>query len=135
MNEEIICILCPLGCRMDVKIHGTEVKSVQGNQCKKGPKHAEKEVSFPGRILTTTINTDIPEMPLLPIRSNQEIPKDQLMACMVEISKQPVSGPVKIAQPIIKNILGLGVDIVASRTVPFNLPNSTVGTLRGCDID
>ena len=117
MNEEIICILCPLGCRMDVELHGTKVVSVEGNQCKKGPKHAEKEVSFPGRILTTTIKTNHPEMSLLPIRSNKEIPKDQLMACMKGLSGHAVKGPVNLGDPVIQNILGLGVDMVACRTM------------------
>ena len=119
MAKEIICIVCPLGCRMDVELEGSEAKAVQGNQCKKGPKYAQKEVRFPGRVLTATIKTDIPEVALLPIRSNKEIPKDQLMACMGEISKHHVSGPVKIGQPVIKDILGLGVDIVACRTIPY----------------
>ena len=117
MNKEIICIVCPLGCRMDVELDGTKVKAVQGHQCKKGPKHAQKEVSFPGRILTTTIKTDNPEMPLLPIRSNQEIPKGQLMDCMREIAGHPVKSPVKLGEPIIQNILGLGVDMVSCRTM------------------
>ena len=117
MNEEIICIVCPLGCRMDVELHGSEVTSVQGNQCKKGPKHARRELSFPGRILTTTIKTDIPEMPLLPIRSNQELPKDRLMACMKVLSGHIVKRPVNLGDPVIHNILGLGVDMVACRTM------------------
>ena len=94
MREEIICIVCPLGCRMDVEIEGREVKSVTGNQCKGGPKHARKEITFPGRVLTTTIRTDIAEVPLLPFRSNKEIPKDQLMACMREVAGHQVSGGV-----------------------------------------
>ena len=63
MNQEIICIICPLGCRMDVELEGSDVRSVKGNQCKKGIKHAQKEVTFPGRILTTTVRTDIPGVP------------------------------------------------------------------------
>ena len=119
MTREIICIVCPLGCRMDVELEGTEVTSLQGNQCKKGPKYAQKEVTFPGRVLTTTINTDFPEIPLLPVRSNREVPKDQLMACMGEISRHRVKGKVGIGESIIKDILGLGVDIVACRTIPY----------------
>jgi CxxC motif-containing protein len=102
---------------MDLVLDGAEVKSVQGNQCKKGPKHAQKEVSFPGRILTTTIKTDIPDMPLLPIRSNREIPKDQLMACMKEISGHTAKRRIKLGEPIIQNILELGVDMVSCRTM------------------
>jgi len=123
MNEEIICIVCPLGCRMDVEIDGKEVKSVSGNECKEGPKHAQKEVTFPGRVLTTTIRTDIAKVPLLPIRSNKEIPKDQLMGCMREIAKHQFSGAVKLGEPVIRNILGLGVDMVACRSVPYTFSN------------
>jgi CxxC motif-containing protein len=118
MNKEIICIVCPLGCRMEVALEGTEVKTVTGNQCKKGVKHAEKEVTFPGRVLTTTMKTDIPEIPLLPVRSNKEVPKNQLITCMKEISKQHVSSPIKIGEIVMKDILGLGVDITACRSIP-----------------
>ena len=123
MSEEMICIACPLGCRMDVEIEGKEVKSVEGNQCKEGPKYAQKEVTFPGRVLTTTIRTDLEEVPLLPVRSNKEVPKDQLMACMGEIAGHQVSGAVKLGEPVIRDILGLGVDMVACRSVPYAFGN------------
>ena len=118
MSKEIICIVCPLGCRMDVDLDGSEVKGVTGNQCKKGIKHAEKEVIFPGRVLTTTMKTDIPAIPLIPVRSSEELPKDRLIDCMQEISAHGTSGEIKMGQPLIENILGLGVDIVACRTIP-----------------
>lgn len=121
MAKEVICIMCPLGCSMKAEVEGQEVTDVQGNRCKKGIKHAEREIFFPGRILTTTVRTNLREVPLLPVRSNKEIPKSQVMACMVEISKHRVDGPVKIGQPLIKDILKLGVDIVACRTIAFHL--------------
>jgi CxxC motif-containing protein len=119
MNREIICIMCPLGCRIQVHIEGQEVQGVEGERCKKGAKYAQQEVTFPGRILTTTVTTDTPEMPLLPVRSNKAIPKESLIECMKHISKQSAKGPVKLGQTVIENILGLGVDIVACRTIPF----------------
>ena len=122
MAKEIICIKCPLGCRMNVELEGSEVTAVEGHQCKQGKKHARKEVLFPGRVLTTTVKTDILEFPLLPVRSNKEIPKDQLMSCMDEISKQQATSPTQIGQPIIKDILGIGVDIIACRTIPLVRP-------------
>jgi len=105
---------------METQIEGQEVTKVEGNRCKKGMKHAEQELFFPGRVLTTTMNTDITEFPLLPVRSSEEIPKDQLMPCMGEILKHHVTGPAKIGQPIIKDILGMGVDIIACRTIPLS---------------
>ena len=119
MSQEIICIVCPLGCRMDVELDGTEVTNVTGNQCKKGLKHAEKETTFPGRILTTTMRTNIPGIPLVPVRSSKELPKDRLMDCMAEISRHGVSGSIQLGKPIIKDILGLGVDILSCRTIPY----------------
>ena len=44
MAEDIICIMCPLGCKMKVEVEGEEVKDVQGHRCKKGIKFGEKEV-------------------------------------------------------------------------------------------
>ena len=118
MIKEIICIKCPLGCRMSVELEGDVIADVQGYQCKQGKKHAQKEVFFPGRILTTTIKTDLPDFPLLPVRSSEEIPKEKLLFCMDEISKHIVKGEVEIGAPVIKDILGLGVDMVACRTIP-----------------
>ncbi len=118
MPEEVTCIMCPLGCSVEVQIDGQEVSVTKGCRCKEGMKFVKMEAIFQGRILTTTMKTDIPEIPLLPVRSNKEIPKDKLMDCMDEISRQKVSGALNVGQPVIKNILGLKVDIVACRTIP-----------------
>ena len=118
MPEEVTCIMCPLGCSVEVQIDGQEVSVKKGCRCKEGMKFVKMEAIFPGRILTTTMKTDNPEIPLLPVRSNKEIPKDQLMACMAVISKHPVTGRAEMGQQIITDILGLGVDIVACRTIP-----------------
>ena len=127
MSKDVICIMCPLGCDMKVDIEGQEVTDVQGHRCKKGVKHAEKEVFFPGRILTTTISTRIQGVPLLPVRSNKEIPKEKLIEAVRTISKQSVTEPVQMGQTVITDILGLGVDIIACRTIPLKLSEFTVG--------
>lgn len=127
MNREIICIMCPLGCRIKVQVEGKEVKQVEGEGCKKGVKYAQQEVTFPGRILTTTVSTDSPGMPLLPVRSNKALPKEKLIECMKHISKHSVTGSVQLGQAVIENILGLGADIVACRTVPLKIQNTRTG--------
>ena len=115
-SKEIICIMCPLGCRMEVQLEGKEIVSASGNQCKKGEKHASQEVLFPGRILATTVRTTDPKAPLLPVRSDNLIPKEKLIECMRLIAKQVISGPVQMGEVILKNILGMDVNIVASRS-------------------
>ena len=73
-SGDIICIMCPLGCKMKVVVKKREIISVSGNECKKGEKHARQEVLFPGRVLTTTVRTKDFKAPLLPVRSSDLIP-------------------------------------------------------------
>jgi len=120
MNREVICIMCPLGCRIEVHVEGQEVKQVEGERCKKGVKYAQQEVFFPGRILTTTVTTDSLEMPLLPVRSDKAIPKERLIECMRVIAKCVVSGPIQMGETVIRNILETGADIIFSRSMPGN---------------
>jgi len=102
---------------MEVEIDGEEVKKVVGQKCKKGKKYAQKEVFSPGRVLTTTVKTDIPGLPLLPVRSDKEIPREKLLDCVSCISRHSIKDPIGLGQTVIENILGLGVNIVACRTV------------------
>jgi CxxC motif-containing protein len=128
MSKEVICIMCPLGCRIQVHMKGKKVRGVEGERCKKGATYAPQEVTFPGRVLTTTVATDNPEMPLLPVRSDKALPKERLIECMKHISRHSVKGPVRLGQTVIENILGLGVDIIACRTIPLELPNINIGS-------
>ena len=54
-KRELICIGCPMGCPLTVEMNGKEVVSVSGNTCKRGATYAEKEVTNPTRIVTSTV--------------------------------------------------------------------------------
>lgn len=112
---EVVCIKCPLGCRIEVELKG-RIK-VSGNMCKIGEEYAINEVKNPKRILTTTVFIKNGRQALLPVRSEREIPKDIIKKCIFEISKVEVEAPVKCGDVIIKNIMGTGVNIIASRNV------------------
>jgi CxxC motif-containing protein len=127
MRIDITCIMCPLGCNMKVQVEGKKVIDVQGNKCKKGITHAEHELFSPLRILTTTVRTDNAGTRLLPVRSNRGIPKESLMECMRLLSEHAVSGPVRLGQTVVENILGLGTDIVACRSLPLDISNQGPG--------
>jgi len=106
-------------------VHGEHVKvvrnsarvSFEGNQCKRGDRYAKQEISFPGQILTTTLRTTNPSKPLLPVRSDKEIQKTMLIDCMNALSKKVVRGKVKRGQIMVKSILGLGINIIACRSL------------------
>lgn len=114
MVKEVICTVCPIGCRIKVEGENGVIKSVEDYKCNRGLTYAENEFLHPVRILTTTVKTDVKGNPLLPVRSNKPIPKEKLMDCMAEVSKVCVSAPVERYQVIIENICGTGVDMVAS---------------------
>ncbi|HEC76198.1 MAG TPA: DUF1667 domain-containing protein [Thermoplasmatales archaeon] len=111
MNR-IICIKCPLGCKIKV-----ENGKVNGNICKRGEEYAINEIKNPERILTTTVFIKNGRQKLLPVRSEKGLPKNIIKRCISEISKVEVEAPVRRGDVIIKNILGTGVNIIASRDV------------------
>jgi CxxC motif-containing protein len=115
--KEVICILCPFGCKLEVNVKGDEVTEVKGNRCKEGIEYARHEVFSPERVLTTTMRTLNPKAPLLPVRSDKPLPKGKLEESMGVIAKHTVSAPIQLGDVIVSNILNTGVNIVASRSM------------------
>ena len=119
-ETEIICIMCPLACRVTVTIDDKgDVLSVADNLCKEGEKYAIAECKFPGRILTTTILTEDSVRKLLPVRTNLPIPKERLMEVMRSLAEIKVKPPITMGQSIVTNIMGTGADLVATDELPM----------------
>ena len=123
MSEKIsenkyVCIMCPLGCEVTVRSDERgNIIEVLGNKCEKGEQYARDEHSHPKRILTTTVAIEGAKLPWLPLRTSGYLPKEKIFDCMNEIRKVKVKSPVKLGDRIIENILGLGVDVVATRDI------------------
>ena len=117
MQKEIICTVCPRGCHIQVIGDGKTVTSLDGYGCKRGITYAEAEYSAPVRILTTTVKIAGKDNDLLPVRSDKPIAKDKILACMDEIKKVSVTLPVKRYDIIVADILGTGVNIVATKDI------------------
>ena len=109
------CIMCPLGCEMTVTIEDGAVTSVTGNTCPRGPKYAHDEVVAPKRMLTSTVQVKGGLLPLLPVVSKTTLPKERILDCARYLRGVKVQAPVKTGDVVVKDILGLGVDIIASR--------------------
>ena len=116
-TREVVCVLCPMGCKINVKIRNGKVIEIENNGCKRGIDYSMKEVTSPVRDFFTTIRVEHGRIPMLSVRSTQPVPKNQLMACALELSKLVVPAPVKIGDTIVKNILNLGIDIIATKDV------------------
>ncbi len=118
-EKEMICILCPLGCKMQVskkEDQPGELK-VRGIQCKKGKDYAYEEFHNPTRTLTSTVAIRNTPLPRLPVKTSKPLPKDLVYKAMEEINKVEIEGPVKMGAVIIKNLMDTDIDIVATRSL------------------
>jgi Uncharacterized protein with conserved CXXC pairs len=117
MKRKVTCIVCPRGCRAIVELIDGEIKEISGLKCNKGEDYIKQEVTHPFRLLFTTIPIErAKNIDVLPIRTSQPIPKDLLDKGLNKLSKIKVNAPVKIGDVIIKDFMGTGVDVVASRS-------------------
>ncbi len=115
MLKNMVCIECPKGCVLAVDIEHGKVVKVQGAKCPKGAAYAVMEVQEPMRILTATIVSEGLPLKLVPVRTNKPIPKKDILRAMGEIKKIKLKSSVKVGGVIIKDLLGLGVKVVATR--------------------
>ncbi len=114
--RELICIGCPLGCPLTVKMDGENIE-VSGNTCKRGDDYARKEVLSPTRIVTSTVHVTGGAIEMVSVKTKTDIPKDKIFAIMDEIRKVTVEAPVSIGDVIIDNCAGTGVPVIATKDV------------------
>lgn len=116
-KRELTCIGCPLGCTLEVCLGEDGSMKVAGNTCGRGDSYARKEVLSPARTVTTTVRISGRTGEVLAVRTQKDIPKDQIFACMRELKDIQVKTPVPAGDVVVENIAGTGVDIVATKTV------------------
>ena len=116
-QKELICIGCPLGCRITVKMDQGEVKEVTGYTCVRGEEYARKEVLNPTRIVTSTVNVEGGDIHILPVKTKEDIQKDKIFQVIEELKEVTVKAPVQIGDPVLLNAAGTGVPVVATKEV------------------
>ena len=114
MKKELICINCPLGCRMTAEIQDNIVISVEGNTCNRGKEYAAQEAILPMRVLTGNMRAAGCIKPFS-VKSDGAVPKSQLLACADQLRLIRPEAPIRRGQVIIENILGTGVNIIATQ--------------------
>ena len=118
-REMIICIGCPLGCRVKISQDKKgKVVAIKGAECKRGEKFVLKEFSDPVRTVTATVRTGENSFPLLPVRTSRPVPKELVREIMLETVRARVTPPVKAGDVIVKNVLKTSADLVATTDWP-----------------
>ncbi|MCL2539270.1 MAG: DUF1667 domain-containing protein [Oscillospiraceae bacterium] len=113
MRKEFICVVCPAGCSL-VWDEG----EVSGNTCERGFAYAVNEMTMPKRnVSSTVILKGSPLYRRLPVRTSEPIDKALAVAAVRELDGLTAEAPVKIGETVLSNVLGSGVDFVASRSI------------------
>lgn len=127
MIHELTCITCPMGCRLVAERSGEEGQTltVTGNRCPRGAAYAREELLAPKRTVTATCRAFGAALAggakgaakRIPCRTAAPFPRervDELLAAIYAL-EEPL--PVKRGKVIIRDALGLGIDVVATRTL------------------
>jgi CxxC motif-containing protein len=119
VEKELICILCPLGCKMKVSgvADSPEDLTIRGQQCKIGREYAYEEYTNPTRTLTSTVVINNAPLARLPVKTNKPLPKELIYKAMEEINKVELTAPVKMGTVVIENLLDTGIDVVTTRSL------------------
>ncbi|MEG0258160.1 MAG: DUF1667 domain-containing protein [Christensenella sp.] len=110
--KEFTCIVCPKGCR----IFADGANKLTGAGCERGTAYVSAELENPVRMVASTVRLTGSSLPRLPVKTSAPIPKKMMLRAAALLNDVTVSAPVKCGEVIIKNILGTGVDFVATKT-------------------
>lgn len=117
-KRKLICISCPVGCELTVTIDEGKILEVEDNACKLGVEYAKQEIFDPRRMVATTVKVKDGFHPLVPVYTECPIPKPMIKDILAEVQKVEIQAPVELNQVVIENVLGTGVNIIASRNMP-----------------
>lgn len=117
MLREFTCIVCPNSCDLTVEVEGREIRSITGADCKRGIAYVEQELTAPMRTLSTSVAVKNGTMPLTSVRLDRAVPKEQIFAVMNEIRKVELEAPVRMGDCVIKDVLGLGSNVIVTKNV------------------
>ncbi len=115
MKRELVCIVCPLGCKIEVGFkdeNSKEIEYINGNTCKRGEKYATEECTCPTRMVTSTVlcgNGDV-----VPVKLDRNIPKEKIFECMSQINNCKIPLPISSGDVIIKNVAGTDANVIVT---------------------
>ncbi|MCL2630501.1 MAG: DUF1667 domain-containing protein [Firmicutes bacterium] len=114
MEKDLVCIVCPIGCRL--KITGSiEKMVVSGGKCTKAIGYAHDELTNPTRMICTTARIKGGIHKVIPVKTDKPIRDEFKFDVVEEVNKLNLVSPVKMGDIVIANVCGTDVNIVAER--------------------
>lgn len=120
-ERALTCICCPMGCQLRVFLKDGQVEKIEGNTCKRGAEYGRKEVTNPTRIVTTTVRVAGGKLPVVSVKTAQDIPKEKMKECMLQLKNVTVQAPVKIGDIVLEHAAGTEVNVIATKNIEATL--------------
>jgi CxxC motif-containing protein len=117
-KRHFVCVVCPIGCEIDVVHDGSKIISMEGNKCEKSVEFVSQELIEPMRILTTTVRIQGSRWPVIPVRTDKAVPKRLFPRIMKRLRRIKLQAPVNMLDVVVSDILHTGANIIATRTMP-----------------
>ena len=117
MERKLVCISCPLGCRLTVNWENERNITVVGNRCAKGESYATEEILAPKRVVTATVAVAVDGPRRLPVKTNAPLLKEHISELLNALYRMEVKPPLRCGDVLLKDIAGTGVDLVAARSL------------------
>jgi CxxC motif-containing protein len=116
MSAELICIACPIGCRLTVASSANGDIEVSGNRCPRGETYGREEVLAPRRIVTAVVPTSSQAFPCAPVRTEQPLARGLIPELLKHLYSRTATLPVRQGAVFIEDFHGARV--VFTRTLP-----------------
>lgn len=110
---DLICIVCPMGCRLSID----ENMNVTGNSCKRGEDYGRQEVTDPKRIITSTVRIEGSAFRRCPVKTDRPIQKHLVFEAMKLLDGVKLVSPVNAGDIALKNILKTEVNFVVTKSM------------------
>ena len=126
--RNLTCIVCPLGCSLDVLPENSAVAAglaspsgmiVTGNRCPRGAVYAQEEIISPKRVVTATCCIENDEAFVarrVPVKTDGPCPREKIPSLLKDIYKTKISLPVRAGDTVIADWNGEGIRVIATRT-------------------
>lgn len=115
--KEMICINCPMGCRLTVDDTDKNNIIVSGNTCPRGKVYAVNEVTAPKRMVTGSVRVAGGSIAMVSVKTREAIPKELIFPCLEQLKQVTLVAPVHIGDVAVANVCGCGVDVVVTKNV------------------
>jgi len=117
-KKHFVCVVCPIGCEIDVVHDGSKIVSMEGNKCEKSEEFVRQELVEPMRILTTTVRIEGSKWPVVPVRTDKAVPKRLFPRIMRQLRRVRLQAPVDMLDVVVRDVLHTGANIIATTTMP-----------------